>query len=44
MKPLSYLVCQVTPKVIEPGIEAITDELLDTRLAGCFDGDPILQV
>ncbi|SOD91516.1 hypothetical protein [Streptomyces sp. Ag109_G2-15] len=44
MKPLSYLVCQVTPKVIEMGIEAITDGLLGKQLAGCFDGDPILQV
>lgn len=31
MKPLSYLICQVAPKVIETGIEAIIDEFLDNR-------------
>lgn len=41
MKPLSYLVCQSAQEAIETGIEAITEELLDSQLVGCFDDDPL---
>lgn len=44
MKPRSYLICQVASKAIETGIEAIASERLGNRSAGCFGGDPILQV
>ncbi|MGW7720393.1 hypothetical protein ACWGKK_39690 [Streptomyces chartreusis] len=44
LKPLSYLVCQSAQEAIESGIEAITAELLDSQLVGCFDDDPILPV
>ncbi|WP_328687985.1 AAA family ATPase [Streptomyces phaeochromogenes] len=42
MKPLSYLVCQSAQEAIETGTEAITPELLDSQLVGCFDDDPLL--
>ena len=42
MKPLSYLICQSAQEAIETGTEAITPELLDSQLVGCFDDDPLL--
>ncbi|MGW1055330.1 TniB family NTP-binding protein [Streptomyces sp. NPDC001130] len=41
MKPLSYLVCQSAQEAVETGIEAITEELLDSQLVGRFDDDPL---
>ncbi|MEU7326947.1 TniB family NTP-binding protein [Streptomyces griseoviridis] len=41
MKALSYLVCQSAQEAIETGIEAITEELLDSQLVGRFDDDPL---
>ncbi|MFJ4790807.1 hypothetical protein [Streptomyces sp. NPDC088794] len=43
MKPLSCLVCQAAQEAIETGAEAITPDLLDNQLVGCFDDDPFLQ-
>ncbi|MEU1691235.1 ATP/GTP-binding protein [Streptomyces hirsutus] len=43
MKPLSYLICQAAQEAIETGAEAITAELLDSQLVGCFDDDPLLS-